>query len=501
MPIVSTGEITIIDLFDGVNAALSQEAFVVPTLNDGTAGDFTGCSTTMRVYLGRVDDSANWTVTAAASTGVVGSLTTRTYTVTAMNNVDVGTVDLTASKTGYDSFTLRFTVTKARRGTNGANGTNGTNGTNGAPGTNGTDGAPGERGSKQFFIVSTGTGWSDALADQAITDAGLTKVLNDVVTQTNLTTKWTASKFWTGSAWISVTVYIDGNLLVDGTIGAEKLVANSITANYINGADLSISASGVELGKDVGPGVGHYGLSLSDTNFNNIFLKRDDGVTFFRVNEGGANSLTFDSETGVLAIKGVLSASQIAVGNVTGATTFYDPGQPAIPINSSVNGFLAYTGDTGVGTTVTQTCYSTNIKTGATYEYDCSYTVYAGAPITSSELEFITGTTNAPVTRRVRTGSVRFVVIAAGTVEHFFSIWYRYKNANGTYGAWVCMATATEPQSGYGGTSVSSAYTATLSAGMGIQFGFSATNAAGNYSATNQREIRFGTITVTGTNF
>lgn len=497
MPIVSTGEITIIDLFDGVNAVLSQEAFVVPTLNDGTAGDFTGCSTTMRVFLGRVDDSANWTVTAAASTGVVGSLSTRTYTVTAMNNVDVGTVDLTASRTGYDSFTLRFTVTKARRGTNGANGTNGTDGADGAPGTNGTDGAPGERGSKQFFIVSTGTGWSDALADQAITDAGLTKVLNDVVTQTNLTTKWTATKFWTGSAWVSVTVYIDGNLLVDGTIGAEKLVANSITANYINGANLSISASGVELGKDVGPGVGHYGLSLSDTNFNNIFLKRDDGVLFFRVNEGGANSLTFDSETGVLAIKGVLSASQIAVGSASGATTFYDPAQPTVPINSSVNGFLSYNGDTGVPTYVPQTCYS--IKNGS--PYDCSYYTFAGAPVTSAELEFLTATTSVPITRRVRTGSVRFVVIASGTVEHFFSIWYRYKNANGTYGAWVCMATATEPQSGYGGTSVSTAFTAVLTAGMGIQFGFSATNAAGSYSAANQREIRFGTITVTGTNF
>jgi hypothetical protein len=74
----------------------------------------------------------------------------------------------------------------------------------------------------------------------------------------------------------------------------------------------------VQLGNDVGPNPGHFGLSLSHTDFNNIFFRRNDGVTFFRVNDGGANSLTFDSASGVLNLKGVLSA---ATGTFSGSLT------------------------------------------------------------------------------------------------------------------------------------------------------------------------------------
>ena len=51
---------------------------------------------------------------------------------------------------------------------------------------------------------------------------------------------------------------------------------------------------------------GHYGLSLASDNFNNIFLRRSDGVVFFRINAGGAQSLTFDSASGVLSISGAI---------------------------------------------------------------------------------------------------------------------------------------------------------------------------------------------------
>jgi hypothetical protein len=64
-----------------------------------------------------------------------------------------------------------------------------------------------------------------------------------------------------------------------------------------------VVAGGVELGADVGPGTGHYGLSLSGDNFNDIFIKRHDGVRFFRVNEGGSNYISFESAGGNLNIK------------------------------------------------------------------------------------------------------------------------------------------------------------------------------------------------------
>lgn len=119
---------------------------------------------------------------------------------------------------------------------------------------------------------------------------------------------------------------INAAVITSGTIGsarigdldASKITTGQLTSDRINGANLTINASGVELGKDVGPGVGHYGLSLSDANFNNIFLKRNDGVVFFRVNEGGTNYITFDSSTGNLDIKSAGFKVQSGVVSFTG---------------------------------------------------------------------------------------------------------------------------------------------------------------------------------------
>lgn len=88
-----------------------------------------------------------------------------------------------------------------------------------------------------------------------------------------------------------------------GTVMVEN---GKIKAQYLTVE--SINAGGAELGKDVGPGGGHFGLSLSENNFNDIFLVRNDGVRFFRVNEGGANSITFDSASGALNVTGNLTA-------------------------------------------------------------------------------------------------------------------------------------------------------------------------------------------------
>ncbi len=115
MPVVSTGSFTIQDLFDGISIDLSSSSFVVPTDDLGSGGTFTGCSSTVKIMNGKDDVSSSYTVTAVASVGITGSLSTRTYTVTAMTT-DVGTVDFTATRTGFATLTARFTITKARRG-------------------------------------------------------------------------------------------------------------------------------------------------------------------------------------------------------------------------------------------------------------------------------------------------------------------------------------------------------------------------------------------------
>ena len=113
--LVSTGQLTIIDANDSPRMQLSNEAAVVPTAADGTAGNFSGCTTTASIWLGTSDVSSQWTVTAVAGTGVTGSLSTRTYTVTAMTN-DTGYVDLTATHPKYGSIVSRFNIAKSKQG-------------------------------------------------------------------------------------------------------------------------------------------------------------------------------------------------------------------------------------------------------------------------------------------------------------------------------------------------------------------------------------------------
>lgn len=296
----------------------------------------------------------------------------------------------------------------------------------------------------------------------------------------------------TGAQIANATI-TDANI---ASLNANKITAGKITAAYIDGTNLNINAAGVELGHDVGPGAGHYGLSLSDANFNNIFLRRSDGVVFFRINDGGANSLTFDSASGVLNIKGVMSASQIAVGSGTGATTFYDPAQPAVPLNSSANGFLAFSGGTATVTTVPGTC-----PDGKGGFYNCSIQVYTANRITSDNLLFATNNASIPIGRRIRSGDVRFLVVASGTVDHYLSIWYRIMNSDGTFQNWVHLGVATEPQRDYGGASISRNVTLGIQLGQGVQFAFSATEGNNNYWNPSGDAIYDGTLSVTGVNF
>ncbi len=103
----------------GVSAAiadLSNDNHTVPTDSSGSNGNFTGCVTTMSVFLGSTDDSANWTYAVTKSAGVTCTDTTsRTQAVTAMTS-DTGTVTIVASKAGFASQTQVFSISKAKSG-------------------------------------------------------------------------------------------------------------------------------------------------------------------------------------------------------------------------------------------------------------------------------------------------------------------------------------------------------------------------------------------------
>jgi hypothetical protein len=112
----------------GLMGILSNETQAVPADAAGTVTSFFGATTTMSVYNGTADDSANWTYSAVKTNVTCSQVSTsRTQTVTALT-ADVGTVVITASRSGYASIARTFTITKAKSGSDGTNGNDGLDG-------------------------------------------------------------------------------------------------------------------------------------------------------------------------------------------------------------------------------------------------------------------------------------------------------------------------------------------------------------------------------------
>lgn len=105
---------------NAIASLLTNEAHLVPATVDGTVTSFEGASTSMLVYNGQTNDTANWTFT-KADNNTVSSIAGNTVTVTALT-ADTGYIDITASRSGYQAQIKRFTVSKSRQGQTGTTG-------------------------------------------------------------------------------------------------------------------------------------------------------------------------------------------------------------------------------------------------------------------------------------------------------------------------------------------------------------------------------------------
>jgi predicted phage tail protein len=115
VPVVSDGQ-------NAVTMFLTNDSQVLPSDSSGNITSFQGATTTPKVYVGATDDTANWTIT-KADTNVTSTFDSGVDTITAMSVAqDTGYVDFTATKTGFPSFTARFTVTKSKAGSAGSDG-------------------------------------------------------------------------------------------------------------------------------------------------------------------------------------------------------------------------------------------------------------------------------------------------------------------------------------------------------------------------------------------
>ena len=104
---------------------LSNEAHTITTDKNGNGGNFADCETTVQVYNGTQDVTAQTAYTVTKSSGVTGvwDSTNHKYKVTALSTDD-GYVDIKAVYNGI-SVVKRFTISKSKTGATGATGETG----------------------------------------------------------------------------------------------------------------------------------------------------------------------------------------------------------------------------------------------------------------------------------------------------------------------------------------------------------------------------------------
>lgn len=229
MGIVGGATGTAFDQNDSPTAYLSLDRCGLPADASGVVSSYAGAVSTLSILLSGIDDSAHWSVTCAA-TGLSGSLSGKTYTVSSMS-ADSGYVDFTAKKSGYADLVKRFHVGKVKQGTPG---------NPGSPGTPGID-APRCRG---LYPYQT---------------APASPILGDLVVWYSATQSYRGIYSYSGSAWSKVAsptpdqvsrcfVYIldavrqGYGISTDYAIGATGFEA--ILANYIFAINVVLAANG-----------------------------------------------------------------------------------------------------------------------------------------------------------------------------------------------------------------------------------------------------------------
>jgi hypothetical protein len=119
---------------------------------------------------------------------------------------------------------------------------------------------------------------------------------------------------------------LTGKILTEGTTGWAigkdgKAVFNQVTLRgYLQGG--TVAGQKVQVGANLRETTNHHGLTLSENDWNNIFLRETtNNIVYFRVNDGGANgSIAFSSADGILNIKGKINCTEITVNNTSGTS-------------------------------------------------------------------------------------------------------------------------------------------------------------------------------------
>ena len=120
------------DKFRTLNVILSNEYQGIPTDKDGKYTSFPSCSTTVKVLYGTEDVTKSSIIQWSSSSGVYGSSSGETYTVSGLST-DTGTVKVTVTRGSLTAEKI-FAIAKQKQGIQGEQGQTGENGAAGATG-------------------------------------------------------------------------------------------------------------------------------------------------------------------------------------------------------------------------------------------------------------------------------------------------------------------------------------------------------------------------------
>lgn len=120
------------DKFRTLNVILSNEYQGIPTDKDGKYTSFPSCSTTVKVLYGTEDVTKSSIIQWSSSSGVYGSSSGETYTVSGLST-DTGTVKVTVTRGSLTAEKI-FTIAKQKQGIQGEQGQTGETGAAGATG-------------------------------------------------------------------------------------------------------------------------------------------------------------------------------------------------------------------------------------------------------------------------------------------------------------------------------------------------------------------------------
>lgn len=274
-----TDKVTIAKLAEGNDAIvglLSNESVTIAADSGGTVtgAALASAGGTFYIFQGVNNKTGDAAVTYSvmSQSGMSVSIaSTGVYTVSAVT-ADTAFATLRAVYSGV-TIDKVLTIAKSKSGTNGTNGI---------------------RGNANISVAISGSTWTDAAAVAALSSNGLGAPQNrDIVTEYNISTSFSQSKFYdsSSSSWLTLDAYINGNLLVAGTVAANKLNVtslSSITANIgtiTAGILKSVSVMGGAFTGWAWPAAGNYGFYLGP-----------EGILLGNANNGKYVEITADGQ-------------------------------------------------------------------------------------------------------------------------------------------------------------------------------------------------------------